>query len=59
MRVEGLRAERFVPVFPANTFPAHVSLATGTYVDRHGIVGNVFRDLERGRFSYSNDASWI
>ncbi len=55
----GARAARLVPVFPSNTFPNHVALATGTYVDRHGIVGNVFRDSERGRFSYSNDASWI
>ena len=47
------------PVFPTNTFPNHVSLATGTFVDRHGIVGNVFEDRERGRYRYSNDASWI
>ena len=59
MERDGLRAERLVPVFPANTFPAHVSLATGTYIDRHGIVANVFRDRGRGSFRYSNDASWI
>lgn len=47
------------PVFPTNTFPNHVSLATGAYVDRHGIVGNVFEDRERGRYRYSDDASWI
>jgi len=56
---EGVRAERMIPVFPASTFPNHVSLATGTYVDRHGIVANRFRDTERGRYSYSDDASWI
>lgn len=55
----GARASRLVPVFPTNTFPNHVSLATGTYVDRHGIVGNRFVDAERGRFNYSADASWI
>jgi len=56
---EGLRAERLLPVFPSNTFPGHVSLATGTYPDRHGIVDNRFWDRERGLFDYSNDASWI
>jgi arylsulfatase A-like enzyme len=56
---EGARAGALVPVSPANTFPNHVSLATGTYPDRHGIVGSSFIDAERGRFHYSNDASWI
>jgi predicted AlkP superfamily pyrophosphatase or phosphodiesterase len=56
---EGVRAERLVPVFPTSTFPNHVSLATGAYTDGHGIVGNVFVDAERGRYAYSDDASWI
>jgi predicted AlkP superfamily pyrophosphatase or phosphodiesterase len=59
VRREGTEAEYLVPVFPSSTFPAHVSLATGTYVDRHGIVGNVFRDRDRGLFRYSDDASWM
>ena len=59
MEREGARASRLVPVFPASTFPNHVTLATGTYVDRHGIVANRFQDRERGRFDYSNDASWL
>lgn len=59
MARDGARAGALVPVAPANTFPNHVSLATGTHPDRHGIVGNSFVDAERGRFHYSNDASWI
>jgi predicted AlkP superfamily pyrophosphatase or phosphodiesterase len=59
MAREGARAERLIPVFPSLTFPSHVSLATGTYPDRHGIVSNVFRDRERGSFDYTNDASWL
>jgi predicted AlkP superfamily pyrophosphatase or phosphodiesterase len=55
----GARASRLVPVFPSSTFPNHVALATGTYSDRHGIVGNVFYEPERGLYSYSSDASWI
>ncbi len=56
---QGARAERLIPVFPSSTFPNHVSLATGTWPDRHGIVDNVFRDHERGIFDYSNNANWI
>jgi len=59
MAREGLRASRLVPVFPSNTFPNHVSLATGSHPDRHGIVNNSFVDAERGRYTYSGDASWI
>ncbi|PZU61197.1 MAG: alkaline phosphatase family protein [Sphingobium sp.] len=32
------------PVFPANTFPNHVSLVTGQRPDHHGIVDNAMRD---------------
>ena len=59
MQREGARAERLVPVFPSSTFPGHVSLATGTWPDRHGIVDNQFFDRERGEFRMGNDASWI
>lgn len=56
---EGARAAALVPVFPSTTFPNHVSLATGTYPDRHGIVANKFVDAERGEFDYSNDAGFL
>lgn len=56
---QGVRAGRLIPVFPSNTFPGHVSLATGTYPDRHGIVDNHFIDAERGRYRMSSDAGWI
>ena len=57
---DGLRAGRLDPVTPASTFPGHVSLATGTYPDIHGILDNTFWDRTRGeRFDYSNDAGWI
>jgi arylsulfatase A-like enzyme len=59
MARDGVRAERLIPVFPTSTFPNHVSLATGAHVDRHGIVGNVFHDPERGLYRYSSDASFI
>jgi predicted AlkP superfamily pyrophosphatase or phosphodiesterase len=56
---EGARAERLVPVFPPNTFPAHVSLATGAHPDRHGILDNRFFDRERGHYDMSGDPGWI
>jgi len=59
MEQDGARAERMVPVFPSNTFPAHVSLATGTHPDRHGIVDNRFFDRRRGAYDREADASWI
>jgi predicted AlkP superfamily pyrophosphatase or phosphodiesterase len=59
MAQEGARAERLVPVFPSNTFPTHVSLATGTHPDRHGIVDNRFFDRRRGAYDREADASWI
>ena len=59
MAGDGVRAGGLIPVFPSNTFPAHVSLATGTYPDRHGIVDNHFFDAERGRYRMESDADWI
>lgn len=56
---DGVRAERLIPVFPSATFPNHVALATGTHVDRHGIVGNAFDDPELGRYVYSKEAAYI
>ena len=56
-----MRAGRMRPVFPSNTFPNHVSLATGTYPDRHGILDNRFWDRQKGLYNYSRgaDDSWL
>jgi arylsulfatase A-like enzyme len=59
MAREGVRAGRLVPVLPSNTFPGHVSLATGTYPDTHGIIDNHFLDRQRGVYRYSADADWL
>ncbi len=56
---EGAHATRMTPVYPSNTFPGHVALATGTYPDVHGIVDNSFIDSKRGYYSMSGDASWL
>jgi len=52
---DGARAEALVPIFPSTTFPSHVALATGTYADVHGIVGNKFLDAKLGAFDYKEN----
>lgn len=59
MEDEGVRAARLTPVYPSNTFPGHVSIATGTYPDRHGIVDNHFFDRQAGWYRMSSDADWL
>ena len=59
LQAEGVRASRITPVYPSSTFPGHVSMATGTYPDKHGIVDNHFVDRERGVYRYAADANWI
>ena len=48
LQSEGVRARRLTPVYPSKTFPGHVSIATGTYPDVHGIVDNHFFDPGAG-----------
>lgn len=56
---QGTRAQRLIPVYPSDTFPGHVSIATGTYPDVHGIVSNTFYDRKLGAYDYDGDAAWI
>ncbi len=41
---EGVRAESMIPVFPSYTFPNHLSIITGCYPQRHGIINNTMWD---------------
>ncbi len=60
MAREGAAAESgLLPPFPASTFPAHATLATGVHPDRHGILNNEFFDHARGLFRKDDDASWL
>lgn len=58
MEREGARADRLLPPFPSQTFPAHATLATGVTPRKHGIVNNRFFDRERGAFDYADDVAW-
>jgi predicted AlkP superfamily pyrophosphatase or phosphodiesterase len=55
----GARADGLVGVDPSNTFPAHVSLATGVRPSKHGLVNNSFIDPVRGRFDRDDAHLWI
>src|SRR3989442_316415 len=59
MSSEGVSCGSLVPPFPSSTFPAHASLATGVYPDRHGIVNNEFIDRQRGLYRRDDEASWL
>lgn len=56
---EGIRAEFMTPVYQSTTYPGHVSMATGVYPNRHGILHNSFYDRETGFHSYPDDANLI
>lgn len=44
LAASGVRAKKTFPVFPSKTFPNHISLATGKYPNKHGIINNTFYD---------------
>jgi predicted AlkP superfamily pyrophosphatase or phosphodiesterase len=64
MAAAGARAESMISVFPSKTFPNHYSMATGLYVEHHGVAGNRFWDPARrqwyaiGDTLAVRDASW-
>lgn len=41
---EGVKAASLQPCFPSKTFPNHYSIATGMYIENHGMIGNFFYD---------------
>lgn len=41
---EGVHSVELEPIFPAITFPSHISQATGVRVSQHGIPSNTFYD---------------
>lgn len=46
LRDEGTYADYLENVFPTKTFPNHHTIATGLYVETHGVIGNNFYDPE-------------
>lgn len=58
LRQVGTYAETY-PVYPANTFPSHYSMATGLHPDHHGIVNNTFYDRQMQRQYSITDKSAV
>ena len=68
----GVRSQGLKPVFISKTFPNHYSIATGMYVESHGLIANSFfasdldkyysmRDretVENGNF-YGGEPIWV
>ncbi len=59
----GVRAEKMRPVYPTKTFPNHLSIVTGLYPVKHGIVDNHFYDKQRQQYyrmgDGQQDSTWI
>lgn len=60
---EGVRSQGLIPVYPSKTFPNHLSIVTGRYPAKHGIVDNRFYDTQRQQHYRMGDglkdSSWI
>ena len=48
-----------IPVFVSKTFPNHYSIATGMYVENHGLIGNHFYDEELDDYYTLSDRSKV
>ncbi len=59
MEREGLRST-LIPTFPSNTFPGHISLATGAPPSVHGIIDNKMYDTRmKKNFETEAIAEWL
>lgn len=56
---EGVHTLAMTPVFPTLSMPNHISLSTGCYPERHGVVSNRFIDPARGLYAEKGDAVWL
>lgn len=59
MARNGVRAEGLLPVFPSLALVSGFTLSTGCSPATHGIVSDLFRDPEGGRFDHDADADWL
>jgi alkaline phosphatase D len=55
IKLNGVKAKSLKPVFPTKTFPNHYSIATGMYVENHGLIGNQFFDKKLNEFYQMKD----
>ncbi len=56
---QGVKADGMKPVFVSKTFPNHYSIATGMYIENHGLVGNYFYDERLNEYFTLSDRSKV
>jgi len=47
---KSLTAKALLPVYPSKTFPNHLSIVTGVYPNKHGIIHNKFYERKLNEF---------
>ncbi len=56
---EGAWTHHMDPAFPTMSLTNGVTISTGCWPERHGIVTNKFIDPERGFYDHFGDADWL
>ena len=59
MRERGAHARAMEPPFPSLSLIGGVTISTGCWPERHGIVSNLFLDPERGRYDHELEIDWL
>jgi predicted AlkP superfamily pyrophosphatase or phosphodiesterase len=59
IRAEGTWSNGMQPAFPTISLINGVTISTGCWPERHGIVTNKFLDPARGLYDHSSDADWL
>ena len=55
----GVKSNGLKPVFVSKTFPNHYSLATGMFIENHGLIGDHFYDKKLGEYFTLSDRSKV
>ena len=59
LAIQGVKADGLKPVFVSKTFPNHYTIATGMYIENHGLIGNDFYDEKLDEFYTLSDRSKV
>ena len=59
LRAEGSFSHRMQPAFPSMSHSSGVTISTGCWPGRHGIVSNRFLDPDRGLYDGSGAQAWL
>ncbi len=59
LRSEGAWSHQLAAAFPTVSLVNGITVSTGCWPQRHGIVGNRFIDPQRGMYDHSRDPDWL